>query len=435
MKKILMISYYFPPTIGGGIFRVMRFIKYLPQNGWMPVIMTPKESYVPGEDREVGEKMLRGIPASIKIIRTKTFEILNMGRRSLKKAEDVQIQKSVLLFMKRYISKIIKSISIPDEVMGWIPFATINGNRAIRKEGIGTIYTTSPPASVHLIGLLLKWVTRRPWIADFRDPWTQGIGFKKHNFARKGLELLLERTVIKNADQVITTTPAISDYFRSKHPVHSHKIATITNGYDPDDFIKALNYKSTKKFTITHTGYLFGHRNSIPFLQSMLSLIRQGLIPRKDIEINFIGYTDESAKKFARENNIEDIVKFISYLPHDEIVKRQKESSLLLLVTDPRGTIQIPGKLFEYICSGRPILALAPEGVCSDIIDKTKTGWVIGFEDVKGIAEIIAKLYRDFKQDKLKISPNYSYIEKYDVKNLTNKFCQYLTSQEKQTVI
>lgn len=435
MKKILIISYYFPPTIGGGIFRVMRFIKYLPQNGWEAVVLTPKDSYVTGEDKDVGNKILSEIEGKTEVIRTSNFEILASGRRNLdklntsastlRKSEVIEIKIKILLFFKKYLSNILKSLLVPDEVIGWIPFAVSQGLKIIKNEGIRVVYTTAPPISTHLIGLFLSKIKNIHWIVDFRDPWTQRVDFNNHNFIRRKIELFLEAAVIKKANVVVTTTPAITDFFKNKYSCHAHKIFTITNGYDPDDLISMADYDITDKFTITHTGSIFGYRNPIAFLMAVLRLVNNG-IPRADIEIRFIGYIDKAFYDFVAKNNMTDIVKLISYLPHSDIIKHQKESTALLLITDPRGAIQIPGKLFEYIFSGRPILALVPKGVCSDIVENTHTGYCVDFNDVDAIAKLILSFYTEFKNGGLNLSPDYSQIEKYNARYLTKKLCQYL---------
>ena len=269
MKKVLLIAYIFPPLGGGGVQRTLKFVKYLPQFGWKPYVLTPKNPTWGGADYD--ESLLADIPYMAEIVKTHNPESGNLMKDFMKhfapqkfsffNRTKISNSKSVMdsphnrqntnrlsvqMDEGRQSNKVnlrswlkIWSKPLPDSKFDWIPFAVKKGIEIIEKEKINVIYSTSPPNTDHIIGLLLKKVTQKPWVADFRDPWLpwQLMETLESMSIRNQIERILEKAVIKNADYVIDISEPITQIHKENFPQYlANKVITITNGYDPDDF-------------------------------------------------------------------------------------------------------------------------------------------------------------------------------------------------------
>ncbi|HSP87008.1 MAG TPA: glycosyltransferase, partial [Ignavibacteriaceae bacterium] len=260
IKKVLFISYLFPPVAGGGVQRSSKFVKYLPYFGWMPLVLTVKEPY----DFYSDESLLDDIKENCKVYRTISIEPMKWVRKFLKRKWQKKINEenksSTKTIKPGFLVKLKTYLLVPDNEILWLPFAVWKGWQIIRKEKPLIIYSTSSPYTDHLIALILAKFCKLPWVADFRDLWVDRPNFPKNNW-RLQVDRKLERTIIKNADYILTATQQLADRFKELYP--EKKYSSITNGYDEDDF--NLNHETPPRneFRITYTGIFNREQNPI----------------------------------------------------------------------------------------------------------------------------------------------------------------------------
>jgi glycosyltransferase involved in cell wall biosynthesis len=408
-RKVLMLAYFFPPLGGGGVQRTSKFVKYLPSFGWTPVVVTVKEGAYWVSDRSLAED----VPPDVEVIRTDSpsvFGILNLfpgggrrtrvkegkGEKAGERPAERSGQRSGALF--GVLRRLSSFFLIPDQYAGWIPFATGAAARRAKLGDISAVYTTSSPDSTHLAGLLVKRLTRKPWVTDFRDPWTERLTFSAPTRLHLKLHRYLEGLVLRNADRVVCTSEDIVTDFTCKHPqLDRRKFVVITNGFDPDDFagVQARSQDagaaSGAKFTITHTGILTGKRNCFGFLEGLRVFLERRPDARPRIQVLFIGTRDKENEARAARLGLASVVRFEDTLPHLECIRLQSASQLLLLIEDDsyRGSLIYPAKVYEYAASGRPILALLPEGAAARLVRELNAGVVISPSDADKIAGAI----------------------------------------------
>jgi len=410
-KKVLVVAYHYPPLGGGGVFRTLKFTKYLPQFGFKPYVLTVKNAMYHARD----PTLLKDIPREAKIFRTFSLE-------------------HKLLPKPFYALKTTpKWIFVPDENIGWLPFAVRQGEKIIKKEGIDVIYATAPIYTNLLIGYLLKRKTGKPLVIDFRDPWTQNVFTKYPTILHKKIEEKMERTVLKFTDYVITTTEPMRLKLIEKYPFIRGQCATITNGFDPEDFMGLTRSAPREKFTITYTGFLYGLRTGKHFLIALKELIKEKKETESKIQVLFAGPPNKQTADLVRELGLQNVVRLLGYISHQESLKLMVDSDVLLLIIaaeesydEKMGSLMIPGKTFEYLGAKRPILALVPSGTTADLIRATKTGIITPPNDIDSIKQAVFKMFQEWKRGNL--GTIRSAISKYDRKMLTEKLAKIFQS-------
>lgn len=400
MKSVLIIAYYFPPLGGGGVQRTLKFVKYLPTFNYRPIILTPNSNLI----RYIAYdySLLSEIPKYAKIYNTFIldfnwlFKILYGFR------------------LKKLVEYINKTLLFPDYQIQWLPFAKMKIIEIMKKEKIDVVYITSPPHSTQILGTWIKKNYHVPVVTDFRDPFTFNYKKKDADFFNKCFNF--EKKVLVNADFVIANTSVNKNIYIEKFDVSKDKIEVITNGYDKSDFenvkIEKLN---DKKIIFSHIGQFYGDYNAQPFLYA-LSTIKNEI---KDIEFRFIGKVTEQDKKLIKKLQLERLIKLYGYCSHKKALEYLKKSDfLILIVSNSNWNYWIPGKTFEYINSGRKILAILPEnGNCAEIIRNTKTGVVISPDKINKIAKTILNFTQNYRIESF--VPNNTEIQKYERRNLT----------------
>lgn len=405
IRKVLMITYLFPPLFCGA-GRQIKVAKYLPSFGWLPIVLTVKKSRL--ETRR-DETRLEEIPDSVKICRTFTLE-------------SRLLQWYIPVLLKKFLGINSKWFQIPDTSIGWLPFALRMGSKIIRKEKIDLIFSTSLPNTNHLIGLILEERCKIPWVADFRDPWTQNPYLDYPKPVLK-IEESMESAVIRNADKVTTINSFYTKSFALKYSDQSRaKFVTITHGFDIEDF-QGTSVKAIDKFTITHVGTLYGLRRVTSFLEAISELVSENKNLKKDLKIKLIGRVGKVVKKVVQQRGLENIVEISGYVSHKKALEHLLGSSALLLVTG--SSQEITGKLPEYLGVGKPILALgAKSGTAAKIIRSTGTGLTVHPDDKSEIKNTIRHFYHLYRKDKLKTEPDANEIRKYNVRSLTRKLSE-----------
>lgn len=425
MHKVLIISYYWPPSGGPGVQRWLKFVKYLPEFEIHPVIYIPKNPRYPITDSSLNQE----IPENITIYKNKIFEpYFYAGFLSKKKTK--QISSGVISdenpsFIEKVLLWIRGNMFIPDARKYWIKPSVRFLTGIIKKEGIDTIITTGPPHSLHLIGLELKKNLDIKWLADFRDPWTS-IGYHtklRLTKASQRKHRQLEKEVANGCDKLLVTSNTTKAEFESitTNPVH-----VITNGYDIPE--SELPFSSLdKKFTLSHIGSLLTGRNPENLWKVLSEIISENETFRKVFQLNLIGVVGQDVLNCINDNGLEFYTRIIEYVTHEEAVNYQRRSQLLLLaeIDSPQTRGIIPGKLFEYLAAKRPILAIGPEQwEGGEIVKSTNSGIVCNYNSVADLKAVILKWFHLYQQENLMVSS--VNIKEYNRRTLTAKLAELL---------
>ena len=389
-SNVLIIAYTFPPIAYVGSHRTIRFCIYLPENGWIPHVLTIEE----GDDLDNDYNLLKRLPEEVKIYRTKTVDFWRMQRkRQAKKNEENENLNGQLphngqaenrQLNRRGLLKVIKEfvwflVTTPDHMVLWVPFAIFKGVRILRKDKYDVIYTTSPPHSEQLIGYFLAKLFRKKWVADFRDPILDSSGYSPSPF-RHWVNQFLEKLVVSNAHRIIIISQNYMEKMQDRYPWAEDKFCVLPNGYDPEIY-SASNAESFDKFTILYAGSFYAQRKPDFFLDGLQRWFLQRPDLRRNVQVLFYGLeaSMKSAKKIVSEMALQDVVHFPGMISQDELIRKQKGAHLLLLIIgfDPESRGTVTSKIFEYIASDRPILAIIPPGDAADILhDYHKLYWV-----------------------------------------------------------
>jgi glycosyltransferase involved in cell wall biosynthesis len=404
MKNVLVVAYHYPPVGGGGVFRTLKFTKYLPQFGFRPYVLTVKNSMYTPKD----PTLVREIPPEVKVTATFSFE-----HRILRASRLLNIDPEWFF--------------ITDVNLGWLPFAVYAGTKIIKQENIDVIYVSVPIWTSLLIGYLLKKKTQKPMVIDFRDPWTINPFKKTPTKFHARINDYLERTVLASADYVITVSQPYRRRLIEKYPFLKNKCEVIMNGFDPDDFKDLKRQPLQDEFRIVHAGSLYGLRTPKYFLRALQELVQEKPYLRKQLEVQFVGNYGKEAPVIVDKLGLNDLVRFIGFMPHEKSLELMVNSHVLLLIVAVGGYETsgiVTGKLFEYLFSGRPILALAPKNsIVANIIQSANAGLVVS-SDTEAIKNGILEFYEQWTEGKLAATTNTAVIERYNRKVLTHKLAQ-----------
>ena len=430
-RKVLVLAYRFPPQGGGGVQRTLKFVKYLPQQGWLPIVQTVSNPYWPLQD----PTLLSEVPPSVKVHGTRTFEFERLGRapRAFSPARKPPSvagagsgpRRSGLRRMLKGAAELVQTHAlVPDPQITWVPGAFLKGLSLIRKERPAVIYSSSPPNSCQVLGLMLKRATHVPWIADFRDPWTEGIR-RKQSYERSGvrrrLEHAFERRVIEGADHIIVTTEKTLEQFLAKYPaIPSSKYSVITNGFDAADFTVTRDgdrLLDASHFNVTLTGNVETMFDAIPFLTAVRELLDEDEAFRAHLRINFVGAKRGKYDDFINHHRLETNVRYIGYVPHQTSLTYLAESDVLFLCQIPvyeSATTKLSGKLFEYLYMRKPILALTLPGLTTDILSRSGLGVAVDPNDQPGIKKALRDLYLRWREGGGRPDVDEAYIATFD---------------------
>jgi glycosyltransferase involved in cell wall biosynthesis len=427
VKKVLVITYYWPPSGGAGVQRWLKLTKYLPQAGIEPLVLTvdPKYASYPQKDPD----LIKDISRELKVYYTVSPTGIFKAYRKLTRKEEVPyggfVNEGNPGFLQQFFRFIRGNFFLPDARRGWNRFALKAAIKIIGDNNIDAVITTSPPHSTQLIGMKLKKKLGIKWIADLRDPWTDIYYSDKifQTLPAKWINGRMESFVLNVADRVIATCNTTRDVFRSKVKQSPEKVMTITNGFDPDDF----NFGEIipGKFAITYLGTLAGNYD----IEVLIRAIEHfNSIEKADITLKFIGKTDENVIAGLREiTNVS--VGLIPYVNHRKAMEYLAGSAALLLVipSDRKINEMIPGKLFEYLASGRPVIALGPkDSDAGTILTETGGGRIFAKAEFKALGEYLIELYKNFKSGHFETNP--FGIDKYSRKNLAEKYAEIINS-------
>lgn len=418
MKKILVITYYWPPSGGAGVQRWLKFVKYLPEYGYEPVVLTVDEesaSYA-----QIDQSLAEEVDPRIKVIRTPSFEPYNLYLKLSGKKEipfGGFTNEGSVSFLQKIFRFIRGNLFIPDPRKGWNRYALKAAKKIIDQEKIEVVITTGPPHSTHLIGYHLKKSRGIKWIADFRDPWTDIYYYKdlSHTLLAKRYDLKLERKVLNSCDKVITVGYELKKLLESKiQGSAKDKVQVITNGYDAADF-KRPEIAPSEKFYITYAGTISSYYRMEGFIAALADLPEE---MRKQICIRFVGNISPVVNDLFAKAGLDSQLELTGYVTHDVSISYLFQAGALLLlipdVSENKGILT--GKFFEYLATGKPILAIGPtDGDVAEILKESGAGAIYSYDDAPAIKEYIISLFENKKEG---IRAEMA-IEKYSRRSLT----------------
>jgi glycosyltransferase involved in cell wall biosynthesis len=410
MRRVLVVTYDFPPSMAMGAQACAQIARYLPLYRWEPVVLTVEERY--GEN--IGASSGQHFPWHV--VRTSVIPHPTVLYRSLKsrlgwgdrsaagnggnEGNNEETERGGTL--RRWV---LSMFLIGDAYTGWFLPAVVAGLKAIRRDGVEHLFSSGPPWTAHLVGLTLSWVSGRPWLAHFRDPWNQGEQWqcKPVSALSRWIDGVLERMIVKRAAFVVCVTDQHTDMFRAMYgDVPSNKFVTVPNGFDEAEWEWAEPAKEVAspgrgdRFVISYAGQLYQARNPFPLFRALRALIEAGYVDAKKVQIELIGWCEMAegrrVEEMAAECGIGDCVNLRGPRSRTETLQKLAGSDLLLLLAEGL-TVQIPGKTYEYLRTGRPILALTSDGAVADLLRRAGGSWVVDPADEKGMVAALREAY------------------------------------------
>ena len=407
MKNVLYISYLFPPMAGGGVYRVVKTLKYLPAFGWNPSVLTVKNHHHWVTDHT----LLKELPLDLTVQRTYCLDPFYLYALL-----DKTGMKSIRHVIEEYLA-------IPDNKLGWFLTALIKGLCLIRKNNIDLIFSTSPPHSTHMIAYVLKKITGKPWVAEFRDHMSLNPLRKTVPPLRLAIEKNMEKRFLADASRVITVTEGNRDDIINLFGVEDTKVVVVPNGFDLIDFegFDKIFTKDRKCFTMTYTGSLYGKQSPKVFVNAINRVLTLHPEMREKLSVNIIGPMEHAFKDLCETEGTKDIVRLYGFLGHKDALFHMVNSHALILLIPSGGTNSnvLTGKIFEYMASGTPILAVVPDGIAKRLIEESRTGFTVDPDNAEAISEKIYELYQKWESGELATNSNWDVIKRYERKSLT----------------
>ncbi len=428
MRKVLFISYYFPPAVSPGVHRPLGLVRYLNRYGYQPIVLAAEPGGKYSQDLTVASGA-----EGIETVRLASGKI-----------------SSALLRIPQ-LHRLIR----PDPHICWAISAALKAREIIRRNGINLLYTTSPPYSTNLAGLLLKWMTRIPWALEFRDLWTANPGYHWRTFLHYKIDEILEALCIAAADRILTITEGQKEFLIERHSLPPEKVR-----YIPSGFYQRLPAEPRQTFSGTMTicyvgsfcwkpGCRTSKRDSLLYrpepvdltthsplylFQALKLAMQEDVSLRGSVRIVLAGGKMDRYRDLARENGLEEAVEFLGYIPHKEALKLISESDVLFLcLASPKGnppplSSWIPGKLYEYFSAGKPVLAPLPEGDTKRLLERAGIGICPPPRDVEKIAREIIRLFREHRSGGIKVQPRWDFISRYEWPRLSEALARTFDS-------
>ena len=409
MKRVLIITYYWPPSGGGGVMRWLKMSKYLPEWGWQPIVYTPENP----DPSVVDESLLSEIHPETVVIKTPIWEPYHLFRKLSGKPRSAALKAGYISeasrgsLLERVAVFIRGNVLIPDPRRFWIKPSVAYLTNYLKKNRIDLIVTTGPPHSMHLIGLQLKkHFPKIPWLADFRDPWTEIDFYHRLKLTpmADAIHRRLERKVLQMADVVTTVSPSLQ---RSTAKIAKRPVSVVFNGYDPADFSTDQPFDS-EFFSIAHFGSFNRDRNPEMLWQVLKELCASHHDFANRLKIVLIGQVDETILESIRVNGLKNQLVLTGHLEHRVGLERLQNAQLLLLPLNDAPTVRgiLPGKMYEYMALKRSILAIGPEdGDYAQILQETNTGKVLDVHNPLGMRSYIWECYSEFRSGTLICAP------------------------------
>jgi glycosyltransferase involved in cell wall biosynthesis len=434
MRKALMVVYYFPPLGGGGTQRALKFARYLPDYGWQPQVLSVRNSHYLVHDESLQHELRR----EVRITRTPAI----LPGRFMRKMTNYQVNGETgngnangsiispaapkpplraLQFLKKAF---YTTFYVPDEYIGWMPFAVATGKRLCKQDGIDLIFSSGPPNTTHMIARRLKKATGLPWVADLRDLWDQyPDSYNPFRLkARKRLEEYLERKTLLDADGFLVVSEQMRHDLREKFPqIDAERICVITNGFDTTDFANLKPESDPDYFTVVHAGSLFPWRSLRPFLQAVKEFFRRSASAQQRFRLKLLGIIPEQERSAIADAGLQENVIIHDYLPYRQALSHIVSADVALLLLGECGhpANMLTSKLFDYMGARRPILAIGPHGDLHRLLRQENLGAAFSDEQTSQIAEALHRYFESWQQGKpMVINSRY---RRFDRRILTEK--------------
>jgi glycosyltransferase involved in cell wall biosynthesis len=441
VKKLLVVAYFFPPSGAVGVYRTLKFVKYLPEFGWEPVVLTVSNGKTPVYD----ESLMKLIPDGVEVHRVPSWEVLNEG---LDGSAPRSQKKTLASRMHTRLYLAWHWLALPDVKLGWVPNATNAARRLLHEQGIHHVYISGFPFSSFLIGPRLKRGSDVRVAVDYRDPWTQSITYPLRTALHRRVDRALEQRVVDASDLVISNTryneqQMVAGFGRG---MKREKFVAIHNGFDAEDFA-SIPHGRNEQFTITYAGAFYhsvGSSHSdraagdeamktyspLVFFEALQAFFARRPEAKARMRVRFMGVLGQGYDPIIRERGLDSVIERLGYIDYDEHLRVLKESDALLLVMS-RGEKSrgwIPSKFLQYLGTGNPVLALAPEGEVRDILAATRGGICVEPDDAVAASRALETLYEGWASGTAIAQPDASAVAAYERRNLTAKLARALDS-------
>jgi glycosyltransferase involved in cell wall biosynthesis len=421
-KRVLLVAFDFPPRRTSGVYRPTALTKYLPSNGWEPTVLTIRSPSGVVSD----PALLKRVPDTVQVHRTRHIPLNGWEHKLLKAARSAGTLRpssadggevatpqarrryglGVVDPVLRGLARLVRaSLYFPDETVGWIPFGLAAALRLHRKRPFDLVYTTHPPRAAHPIGMLMQRMCDVPWVMEFRDPWI----LPEHETTTLGRasaerrNAWLHRRMLKACSSVVTVTPRHAEELEQSFGVNREKISVIRNGFDEDDFrgIQADSgglfdprFVNLAQFGTVYPGF------SGKFFHAAAELLAERPELKDQVRFHLVGYPDQTIESIARESPLKETVIFHGFLEHSKVLPLMLAADGLLLFygDDYTSRSSVPGKLYEYLRIGRPILAVAFPGGVQDLIQEANAGTVLPPDDIPGIKAALARIIAENRE-------------------------------------
>lgn len=393
MKRVLIITYYWPPSGGSGVQRWVKFAKYLPLEGWQPVIYTPENP----ELTTVDESLEAEIPASVEVLRTHIVEPYDLYRKLMGKKgsqkEVTPISSGKKSFKQRVMLWVRANLFVPDPRVSWVRPSVRFLKDYLKEHPVDLMITTGPPHSMHLIGLQLHRETGLPWVADFRDPWSRHYSLPYLPLTGRTWRKIrrMEQEVLDESSTVLTVTPFVQEEYAAQTQT---PVAMITNGYDEEDF--AADVTPDGYFNLTQTGYLAADGNPAVLWKVLGEMAGQDAAFREQLRIRLAGLVDQSVYDSIEREGLTPNLVDLGYCSHKTAIREQQAASVLLipLRNAPEMRNILPGKVFEYLAARRPVLGFGqPDGMQARLLKETGAGITFDWDDEAGVRAFVQKAW------------------------------------------
>jgi glycosyltransferase involved in cell wall biosynthesis len=400
MKKVLLVAFDFPPKRTSAVYRIAALTRYLTRSGWHPTVLTVETRKGDVED----PALLKKIPPEVTVEQTSYLRVTGwegsaatavrtVGGLKSRYDEARHRQPFFDRCLRRLADLVRSCLYFPDYSVGWIPFGFVKGAERHLRQHFDAIFTTSPPRSGPVIGLLLRLLFRVPWVLEFTDPWYRPKGPLRYWFERR-----LQGLMVRCADAVVVMTEGHAQELKQRFNLPDHKLAIIPNGFDEEDFAWLSGPRS--EMEIFEPGYLhlahFGAvypNHSGSFFPALGELLRERPELKTQLRVHIIGYPDEAIRRHANEDGLREVTRIHPFLPHAQAVRAMRASDGLLVFLADRdfSRLAISSKIYEYLRVGRPIIAIAYPGGLTRLIDEARAGWVAPPDDAGAIRQVLVQ--------------------------------------------
>ncbi len=435
MQRVLVITFDFPPSLEMGAHACCQLVRHLPLYGWEPAVVTVKERYITNLGNDAGNVF----PGRVVRTRVLPHPLAAYGgvksKLGLSSGQDSYhwVSGEGLGTLRRWVLSLLKT---PDVYTGWILPAVMAGLGEIRREAMKALFSSGPYWSNHLVGLMLSHLTRLPWVAHFRDPWTGIPQWKPVSALSSRIEAALERQVVSRAASIVCVTDLHANLLRRVYPdVPGERIVTIPNGFDEveweafGDEAEQVWASATEPFVITYAGSLYQRRNPRGVFRALRTLADRGEVDLVKVRVDLVGWCDlaegHRVREIAQQYGVADQVNLTGPLCRRETLRRMRESSLLLLLAEAQ-PFQIPGKTYEYLRAGRAILALTSEGAVAELLRKTGGAWVVDPANEEGVAAAVREAYRGWKEGSRRLMRDARAVATFDRRLLAGRLAELL---------